>query len=118
MTGMETIRTTMNSARLAPIIDLPAALRDREVEVIVLPKAKESKNRPPVSERESMMGCLSEYANPALLDAEESDDKKPSVDSIKGILKEYANPALRELEKSAWEQAAVEKYLAKKNNTQ
>jgi len=51
-----------------------------------------------------------------VLDAKESDDKKPSVDSIKGILKEYANPALRELEKGAWEQAAVEKYLAKTNN--
>ena len=36
---MEAIRTTMNSARLAPIIDLPAALRDWEVEVIVLPEA-------------------------------------------------------------------------------
>ena len=33
---MEAIRTTMNSARLAPIIDLPDALRNREVEVIVL----------------------------------------------------------------------------------
>ena len=85
---MEAIRTTMNSARLMPIIDLPAALRDREVDVIVLPKAEKSQSRPPVSERESMMGCLSEYAN----------------------------PALRELEKGAWEQAAVEKYLAKKNN--
>jgi len=88
MTVMEAIRTTMNSARLMPIIDLPAALRDREVEVIVLPKAKEPKSRPPVSERESMMGCLSEYAN----------------------------PALRELEKGAWERVAVEKYLVKKNN--
>ena len=113
---MEAIRTTMNSARLMPIIDLPAALRDREVEVIVLLKAEKPKRRPPVSGRGSMMGCLSEYANPAVLEAEESDDKKPSVDSIKGILKEYANPALRELEKGAWERAAVEKYLAKMNN--
>ena len=85
---MEAIRTTINSARLMPIIDLPAALRDREVDVIVMPKAEKSKNRPPASERESMMGCLSEYAN----------------------------PALRELEKGAWERAAVEKYLEKMND--
>ena len=82
---MEAIRTTLNSARLAPIIDLPVALRNREVDVIVLPKSEEPKNRPPDPERTSMMGCLSEYAN----------------------------PALRELEKGVWERAAVEKYLEK-----
>ncbi|MCL2305053.1 MAG: hypothetical protein FWC43_06880 [Planctomycetaceae bacterium] len=75
----------MNSAQLMPIIDLPVALHNREVEVIVLPQLEEPKDRKPHSERKSMMGCLSEYAN----------------------------PALRELEKGAWEQAAVEKYLEK-----
>jgi len=74
-----------------PIIDLPVALRDREVEVIVLPYQ-------------------------TIPDAEKPDNEKSNVGSIMGILKEYANPALRELEKGAWEQAAVEKYLAKKNN--
>jgi len=88
---MEAISTTMNSSRLMSIIDLPAALRDREVEVIVLPYQ-------------------------TIPDVEKADDEKPNVGSIKGILKEYANPALRELEKGAWEQTAVEKYLAKKNN--
>ena len=34
---MEAIRVTLNSDRLAPIIDLPSNLCDREVEVIVLP---------------------------------------------------------------------------------
>jgi hypothetical protein len=58
------------------------------VEVIVLPKSEESKNRPAVSEKESMMGCL----------------------------REYANPALCKLEKGAWERAAVEKYLEKMND--
>ena len=82
---MEAIRTTMNSARLTPIIDLPDAMRNREVEVIVLSKTEVTEKRPPVPERESMMGCLSEYAN----------------------------PALRELEEGAWERAAVEKYLEK-----
>ena len=106
---METVRLTMNSARLTPIIDLPIALHNREVEVIVLPQLEEPKDRKPHSERKSMMGCLREYANPAL--REQQDEK--SAESIKGILKHRANPALRELEKGAWEQAAVEKYLEK-----
>jgi hypothetical protein len=82
---MEAIRTTMNSARLAPIIDLPRSLQDREVEVIVLPKSEEQKKRQPDSGRKSTMGCL----------------------------KQYANPELRKLEEGAWEQAAAEKYLEK-----
>ena len=85
---MEAIRMTMNSTRLATIIDLPIALRDREVEIIVKPAQSAS-------------------------DTKQPDADKPKVKSIKGILKEYANPALRELEKSAWERAAVEKYLEK-----
>ena len=82
---MEAIRLTLNSTRLASIIDLPVTLRDREVEVIVMPKSEEPKEPPPHFERESMMGCL----------------------------RQYANPALREMEKGVWEQAAVEKYLEK-----
>jgi len=85
---MEAVRLTLNSARLASIIDLPMTLRDREVEVIVLPKSEEPKESPPDTERVSMMGCL----------------------------KQYANPALRELEKGAWERAAVEKYLEKRKD--
>ena len=84
---METLRITMNSARLAPIIDLPVTLRDREVEVVVRSKWTS--------------------------DIEPDDDDGPKIDSFMGILKEYANPALRELEKGAWERAAVEKYLEK-----
>ena len=34
---MEAVRMTLNSARFAPIIDLPRTLRDREVDIIVLP---------------------------------------------------------------------------------
>jgi len=85
---METLRITMDSARLTPIIDLPATLRDREVEVVVRSKVEKPKDRPPDSERKCMMGALSQYAN----------------------------PALRELEKEAWAQAAVEKYLEKMKN--
>ena len=85
---MEAIRLTMNSAQLAPIIDLPVALRDREVEVTVVPAHTVS--------------------SPQKQDLEAS-----SVGSFMGILKEYANPELRKLEKGAWERAACEKYLEK-----
>jgi hypothetical protein len=85
---MEAMRLTMNSTQLAPIIDLPVALRDREVDVIVLPT-----QTAPI---------------PAKTDTEKS-----RGGSFMGILKEYANPALRELEKGAWERAACEKYLEK-----
>ena len=83
---MEALRLTLNSAQLTPIIDLPFALRDREVEVIVLPTQA--------------------APTPAKPDAD-----KPRVTSIMGILKEYANPELRKLEKGAWERAACEKHL-------
>jgi len=87
---MQTIRMTMNSARLAPIMDLPVTLQDREVEIVVFPA-----RATPTQEKPS--------------------DEKGNVGSIMGILKEYANPALRKLEKGAWERAAVEKYLEKMN---
>jgi len=80
---MKAIRITMDSARLAPLVGLPVALRDREVDVIIQPKLEETKKRPSDSKRKSMMG----------------------------VLHQYANPALRELEEGAWERAAVEKYL-------
>ena len=82
---MEAIRVTMNSTVLESIMDLPEIPRGREVEVIVQPVPEEPKDRP---KRKSMMGCLHEYAN----------------------------PALREQEKGAWERAAVEKYSEKKND--
>ena len=37
-------------------------------------------------------------------------EKNTEKQSIRGILSQYANPALIEKEKGAWERAAVEKY--------
>jgi translation elongation factor EF-Tu-like GTPase len=81
----------MNSSRLAPILDLPDALRNREVDIIVL-------------------------SSSAMSEMEEHDNGESKVESIMGILKDYANPALRELEKGAWERAAAEKYLERMND--
>jgi len=67
---MEAIRLTLNSARLTPIIKLPKTLRNREVEVIVMPKSEDAKERQLDTERKSMMGCLSQYADPSLIEQE------------------------------------------------
>ena len=84
---MEAIRLTLNSAQLAPIIDLPASLQDREVDIIVLPHHGEARI------------------------ATKAENGRRSVKSLKGILKHYANPDLVKLEKDAWAQAAAEKYI-------
>ena len=70
MINMEAIRLTLNSALLMPIINLPKTLRDREVEVIVMPKSEDAKERRHDSERKSMMGCLRQYADPLLMEQE------------------------------------------------
>ena len=87
---MEAMRLTMSSTLLAPIIDLPVTLRDREVEVTVVPTYAAHPEKP--------------------------DPEKAHTESIMGILKQYANPALRELEKGVWERAACEKYLERMND--
>jgi G:T/U-mismatch repair DNA glycosylase len=83
---MEPIRLTIDTARLATIIDLPQTIRGQEVDVIVLPSGSNA-----VKEKREV----------------------PKVESVLGILKQYANPAFRDLEKSVWEHAAKEKYLEK-----
>ena len=78
---MEAVRTIVNADVLAPIIDLPWATRDLQVEVIVIPRAKAATRQHEVS-----------------------------VESLAGCLKAYANPALWEKEQYAWEENIMEKY--------
>ena len=74
---METLRITMDSARLAPIIDLPATLRDREVEVVVRSTQPPDNGKPKVK---SIMGILKEYANPALRELEKGAWERAAVE--------------------------------------
>jgi hypothetical protein len=78
---MEAVRTIVSADALSPIIDLPWASKNMQVEVLVFPIA----NRP----------------------AQQDDI---SVESLKGCLKEYANPALWEEEQYAWQNHVAEKY--------
>lgn len=89
---MEAIRTTIDSERLALIIDLPESMRHQSVELIVLPQTQETDN--------------------TKMQPEKSDDRS-GILSLMGCLNEYADPELRKLEKGAWARAAAEKHLEK-----
>jgi len=79
---MNFIRTITNSSLLGNIIDLPPELRNRQVEILILPVEDEIKpQRLPAKERKS-----------------------------KGALKKYKNPALVKLEKTAWKKAVEAKH--------
>ncbi len=64
---MEYLRETIDSRSLTGIFNLPESLRNRNVEVIILPAnvVKENKRR-----RKSLKGSLRQYANPDLIPLE------------------------------------------------
>jgi hypothetical protein len=78
---MEVVRKIVSADKLTDIVDLPWSSKDLQVELIIIPQAKETKPRRVVS-----------------------------VESMAGCLREYANPALWEKEKHAWEEHVIEKY--------
>lgn len=73
---MEYIREIINSDKLENIFYIPENLKHRTVEVLIVP----------------------------------IQEKKNEIGKFRGILKEYANPDLVELEESAWEMVAREKH--------
>ena len=66
---MQAIRQIVDAERLCPFIDIPAAMRNTKVEIIVLPA-------PPLSADDAALdalcGSLHEYANPALIPGEKT----------------------------------------------
>jgi len=67
---MEVVRKVVSADMLIPIIDLPWASKDLQVELIVIPQIKEIFQRREVSV-ESLEGCLQAYANPSLWEKEQ-----------------------------------------------
>ena len=65
---MDYIRQTIDSEKLAPIINLPVALRGRKVEVIILPVAETQKS---AAKSGAAFGCLHKYANPSMISKED-----------------------------------------------
>ena len=78
---MEYLRQTVDSNELCNVFDLPLSLRNKKVDVIILPAVS--------------------HAAPK---------KASSSGSVYGSLKRYANPALIPQEEGAWARAMVEKY--------
>jgi len=78
---MDYLRETVDSAKISSIFNLPSALQNTKVEVIILPAVSET-----------------------------ATTQQPKRGSAFGCLKKYANPALIHLEEGAWERAAVAKY--------
>ncbi|WP_060788822.1 hypothetical protein [Geobacillus zalihae] len=67
---MDFVRVIKNSNDLEKFIDIPESLKNRKVEVIILPYADEENSEQ--SERKSLRGALSKYKNEDL-QAQESD---------------------------------------------
>lgn len=65
---MEFIRKTVNSKELESLFDLPENLRNKKVEVIVLPIDENNRNN---YEKKSLGGRLQKYANPSLIPLEQ-----------------------------------------------
>lgn len=63
---MDYLRKTVDSNDLEPLFNLPEALRNRKVEVIILPVDEKKENASSVS----LAGKLSKYANPSLISLE------------------------------------------------
>ena len=79
---MKFVRRVANSDVLANIIDIPEELRNKKVEIIILP-----------------------YENMESVDLKEQKKKRE-----RGALAKYRNKKLQEKENEAWANAAVEKH--------
>ena len=65
---MSFYRQIIDSEKLSSFLTLPSALRDRRVEIIVLPLQYE----PDAPTRNSSFGALQQYANPSLREEEKT----------------------------------------------
>ncbi|MDR2491775.1 MAG: hypothetical protein LBD20_10285 [Spirochaetaceae bacterium] len=86
---MQAIRQIVDAEQLYPIIDIPNAMRNSKVEIIIMPVAPQE-TLPPEAD----------YA---------------ALDKLYGSLHEYANHTLISGEKTAWQTAAIEKQLSSQN---
>lgn len=64
---MDYLRKTVDSSELSSVFDLPVELRNRKVEVIILPLESGRGKKPHIK---SAKGCLKKYANPTLISEE------------------------------------------------
>ena len=74
---MEYIHQLMDSDKLASLFNLPASLKSRMVEVIILPVLERQK---PNVKKGSAFGCLRRYANPMLISKEDGAWEQAVID--------------------------------------
>ena len=65
---MEFVRKIVNSTELVNVIDIPKALVNKKVEILVLPIEE---NKKKTNKKRTATGFLSKYANPKLIEQEE-----------------------------------------------
>ena len=73
---MEAIRRIVDSDKLSAIVDLPSSMKNKQVEVIILPAADQDKVKKPTA---SMKGVLNKYANAELMPLEKGAWKEAAV---------------------------------------
>ncbi|KYD20259.1 hypothetical protein [Geobacillus stearothermophilus] len=89
---MDFVRVIKNSNDLEKIIDLPQSLKNRKVEVIILPYAdKEDLEQP---KKRNLRGALSKYKNETL-QARESDAWSKAVCLVQNKNTEFCNEKCR-----------------------
>jgi hypothetical protein len=66
---MQVVRKVIDSEMLGSIIVLPESFRNKKVEVLVLQVQNAQETPKP---KKSFLGALSKYANPSLIEQEES----------------------------------------------
>lgn len=76
---MDFVRIIKNSNDLENFIDIPEGLKNRKVEVIILPFADKEKSEN--IEKKSLRGALSKYGNRELMAQEENAWSKAVVDN-------------------------------------
>lgn len=78
---MEYLRQTVDSSNLNGIFNLPLSLRNKRVEVIILPADGEDK----LTQKDgSAFGCLKKYANPMLIPQEKGAWNQAAVEKYAG----------------------------------
>ena len=74
---MDAIRKIVNSDVLVSVVDIPASLKNRQVEIIILPVSDTMQKR---YRKESSYGILRSYANKDLITSEDGAWEKAAGD--------------------------------------
>ena len=82
---MEFLRVVKDSDDLAKVIDIPKALRNRKVEVIILPYEDIKED----TKRKSLRGALSKYKNETLQTRESEAWSKAVVEKYENSWRKY-----------------------------